>query len=80
MKVWALFSIQNQYDQPENNLEQLFANKPTLEQIKTFFCGDAPFEELDNKWICRYVDLIRGEEVYMDIYGWCRIEDVEVIK
>lgn len=40
MEVWGLFSIENNYDQPENNLEKLFKREPSLETIINFFYGD----------------------------------------
>lgn len=33
MSMIALFSIDNQYDQPDNNLVALFENKPSLELL-----------------------------------------------
>lgn len=32
-KIWCLFSIANDYDQPENNLERWWITKPSLEQL-----------------------------------------------
>ena len=31
MKIWALFSVENNYDQPDNNLVAWWATKPTFE-------------------------------------------------
>lgn len=31
--IWALFSIANEYDQPEHNLKAWWAKKPTIEQL-----------------------------------------------
>ena len=40
MKVWALFSVDlQQYNQPENNLETLFLNKPSLDQLSKAIYG-----------------------------------------
>ena len=40
MKVWALFSVDLQnYDQSENNLEALFLNKPSLDQLSKAIYG-----------------------------------------
>lgn len=30
-KIWCLFSIANEYNQPENNLEAWWKNKPSFE-------------------------------------------------
>ena len=32
-KIWALFSIENEYNQPDNNLEAWWNKKPTVNQI-----------------------------------------------
>ena len=32
-KIWVLFSIANDYDQPDNNLEAWWANKPSFDQL-----------------------------------------------
>ena len=31
--IWCLFSIENNYDQPDNNLEMWWSQKPSLEQL-----------------------------------------------
>lgn len=31
--IWCLFSIQNEYDQPQNNLEAWWSKYPTLNQV-----------------------------------------------
>lgn len=33
MKVWLLFSIVNDYDQPENNLEAWWKDKPSFDTL-----------------------------------------------
>ena len=33
MKIWALFSIANDYDQPDNNLVAWWQNKPKIEVL-----------------------------------------------
>jgi len=33
MKIWAMFSIYNDYDQPENNLEVWWKNKPSFKEL-----------------------------------------------
>lgn len=74
MKVWAIFSIENEYNQPKNNLVRLYKNKPTVRQL--------------NAWWCEYVDegynkqellkqLVSGESVRFHPYGAeYRIEEV----
>lgn len=80
MKVWALFSINLQeYDQPENNLEALFLNKPSPDQLSKAIYG-RPLEELSSDdcilWI---VSLYKNKEV--TILGTkYRIEEVEILE
>lgn len=38
-KIWCLFSIDNMYDQPDNNLVSWWVEAPTLSQLK-FVLGD----------------------------------------
>lgn len=35
--IWALFSIENQYNQPPYNLEVWYADMPPLEELFRFF-------------------------------------------
>lgn len=37
--VWGLFKIENQYYQPDNNLEMLWNTKPTKEDIARDYYG-----------------------------------------
>lgn len=47
--IWCLFSIDNQYDQPRNNLIAWFSVRPIIEDLNTHF----------DKEMC--VNLLRGE-------------------
>ena len=78
MKVYAIFSIANNYEQPENNLEMLFQNKPNFENLKTFFFGLLSIDELRDSDIMFLVDLMRGKSVRLDDTDY-RIEEVTVI-
>ena len=83
MKVYAIFSIANNYDQPENNLEILFQNKPNFENLKTFFfdqlsIDELSIDELRNSDIMFLVDLMRGKSVRLDGTEY-RIEELPVI-
>ncbi len=33
MSIWCLFSVENNYDQPENNLVAWWNQKPTIEKL-----------------------------------------------
>ena len=78
MKVYAIFSIANNYGLPENNLEILFQNKPNFENLKTFFFYQLSIDELRNSDIMFLVDLMRGKSVRL-VYTEYRIEEVTVI-
>lgn len=45
MKVYILFSIANQYDQPEKAFEKLFWNKPTFEDLKPYGFSEEEYHE-----------------------------------
>ena len=78
MKVWALFSVDlQQYYQPDNNLETLFLNKPSLDQLSKVIYG-RPLAELSNDdCILGIVNLYKGKEVIVSGTEY-RIEEVEV--
>lgn len=78
MKVYAIFSIANNYDQPENNLEILFQNKPNFENLLTFFFEQPSIDALRDSDIMFLVDLMRGKSVRLDDTEY-RIEEVSVI-
>ena len=78
MKVYAIFSIANNYEQPENNLEILFQNKPNFENLKTFFFDQLSIDELRDSDIMFLVDLMRGKSVRL-VYTEYRIEEVTVV-
>lgn len=77
MKVWALFSIENQYDQPENNLEKLYMRKPTFEQLIKKLYGSINISELEESQLVDAVMLLKGERVRSGDFEY-RIEEVEV--
>ncbi|HFI0332285.1 TPA: hypothetical protein ACGOVE_000860 [Streptococcus suis] len=79
MKVWALFSVENKYDQPDNNLETLFLNKPSLDQLSKAIYGRPLGELSGDDCILWIVGLYKNNEV--DILGTeYRIEEVEVLE
>jgi hypothetical protein len=42
-KIWALLSIDNLYDQPENNLVAWWSQKPDLQQIQAVLHYDKEY-------------------------------------
>ena len=74
MKIWVLFSIANEYDQPENNLLAWWFNKPTIEMI-----GDVLEIKFDIKKGNKDLGKIwKGEEIQLTTdYGLYRLEEIE---
>lgn len=78
MKVWAIFRIANQYDQPDNDLVQLYANKPKFEQLLELFFSDTELSDIDENSIIAIVGMLKGERVH--IYNnEHRLEEIEAI-
>ena len=79
MKVWAIFSIDNDYNQPDNNLVALYKEKPTFEQLLKRFYDSSELRDLEEYEIIGIVGLLSGKE-----YNFCsvryRLEEVEVIE
>ncbi|WP_298845567.1 hypothetical protein [uncultured Clostridium sp.] len=67
--IWCLFSIANEYDQPDNNLECVWLTKPTFKQIRYIF-GLA-----EGKWI---EDLLEGLKVRDAGHTEYRLKEIEL--
>jgi len=62
MKIWCLFSIDNAYDQPENNLFAWWEHKPSLMEI-----GNAIGIQINwKKGDATLGRIFKGEEVRFD--------------
>ena len=48
MKVWILFSVANDYNQPEKAFEKIYWEKPSKEELKRV---EILNEDNDNYWI-----------------------------
>ena len=73
MKIWALFSISNDYDQPNNNLEYWWTEKPTIEQVGTAM--EKPINNVNDETIVKIVGVWQGQEI--DFCGMSyRIEEL----
>lgn len=58
MKIWALFSIKNNYDQPENNLVAWWVNKPSFEVLANAI-GVEVDHEIGNEKVGR---ILKGQQ------------------
>lgn len=76
MKVWALFSIENEYDQPDNNLEGLFHHKPTFEELAKFVTGKT-LTELSESGLIKVVEILKGEATVWGSFQY-RLREIEV--
>ncbi len=61
MKIWCLFSIANNYDQPCNNLVRWWSAKPTIEELARFM--GSPLGSADDEEVVRVVTLWKGQPV-----------------
>lgn len=61
VKIWALFSVDNLYDQPPNNLVAWWGTKPSLNVLSIAITGK-PIENLPDETIVEVVRVYGGEE------------------
>ena len=71
-KIWALFSIANEYDQPENNLEAWWYEKPTFNMIAKLF-NITVDKKRGNSFIGK---LLKGQEIREGWYNY-RLREIE---
>lgn len=64
MKIWCLFSVENLYDQPPNNLVAWWSQKPSIEQLGQFLC--CPLDGENDDGIACVVDVWRGKPTSFD--------------
>lgn len=77
MNVWAIFSIDNDYNQPDNNLNKLYKNKPTIIQLSNYFFDTEDIGSLEENLILFLSSLLKGEEKGFQHVNY-RLEQVEV--
>ena len=61
MKIWALFSVKNEYDQPDNNLVGWWISKPSIECLASAIGISFP-AELDQDTVA-VVKIWSGEDL-----------------
>jgi hypothetical protein len=59
MKIWCLFSVASEYDQPRNNLAAWWQEKPSIEKLAAFLAK--PLDKADDEDIAKIVDIWRGK-------------------
>lgn len=75
MKIFALFSIENNYDQPRNNLVGWWTTKPTFDQLAKAV-GFAGFPCTDDPSTLMIVNLWQGLEQQDDHATSYRLEEL----
>lgn len=63
MKLWAIFSIDNEYYQPTNNLQMLFEHKPSFEQLAWFLYPDKTLDQMEENELINTVNMLQLKEV-----------------
>ncbi|WP_037500590.1 hypothetical protein [Sphingomonas jaspsi] len=58
-KIWCLFSVANNYDQPDNNLEAWWPEKPSLETFSALM--GKPLGDGDDDWLVAIVQIWAGK-------------------
>jgi hypothetical protein len=79
LKIWCVFSVDNNYDQPDNNLVIWFNEKPTLDQLARTLTGKG-LDELDEPNIVAIVGIWTGNSDGKLPFGFdtiYRLEEVE---
>lgn len=79
MELWALFSEENEYNQPRNNLKKLYKNKPSFEVLIHQFYGETPLSDLEEEDIINVVRVLQGDEMRFSNTDY-RLETVEVVE
>lgn len=78
-KIWCLFSIENNYDQPENNLVTWWSEKPTIERLAKYMCH--PLDKSSDEDLMVTVAIWRGQGSQYHLGDThYRLEEVEECK
>lgn len=74
-KIWCLFSVDCNYDQPDHNLTAWWAEKPSLEKLANFL-GHTLGE--DDETTVKIVNIWAGKRTSLTSYGPdYRLEEIE---
>ena len=77
-KIWCLFSVSNDYDQPDHNLVCWWADKPSIDAVSKIVCGKQ-LTELTDESILVVVGIVRGDKCDFDGCEY-RLEEVAMGK
>ena len=73
--IWCLFSVESNYDQPENNLVRWWAAKPSIEVLAKFMAK--PLDKANDDDVVKIVNLWQGQAVKIDYETWFRLQEVK---
>lgn len=65
--IWCLFSVANNYDQPNNNLERWWSAKPTIEALAKYL--SCPMDKAKDEDIVAIVAIWQGKPTEMRLLG-----------
>lgn len=74
--IWCLFQVENNYDQPDNDLAAWWQEKPSVEKLAAYLAH--PLDEANSEHIAVVVDIWRGTPGKFSEQGTLyRLEQVE---
>jgi len=65
--IFCLFSVANNYDQPENNLVRFWFNKPSIEELSRFL--GLPLDKAQDEQVVKVVSIWQGIRTLLDSTG-----------
>jgi len=75
MKIWALFSVSCDYDQPPNNLEAWWVNKPDKKQLRAVIYPEQ--KEFNEENSVAMEKLLNGGSLSIEYVVDYRLEQLE---
>lgn len=78
-KIWVLFSVENNYDQPDNNLVCWWSERPSIETLTKTLGWDTIEAVKDDAIIVNIVNIWGGKAVQLNGPGTTlyRVEEIE---
>jgi phosphoribosylamine-glycine ligase len=65
LTIWCLFSIENNYDQPLNNLERWWSEKPSIEKLASYL--GYPLSTAKDEDVVKVVSVWQGQSVQIHL-------------
>ena len=74
--IWCLFSVENNYDQPDNNLERWWQTKPSIETLAKIL--GYPLDKAKDEDVVKVVSVWQGVQVQLRASGTAyRLQEVK---